>query len=162
VQVPLDDLKKEVSRRLGAGFEAEVEAHFQHMPPKLLQFPRGRASDRRAHPPVPQFFEQLIREEADAGLLPVMSWEDHAEQGYSELTVVCWDRHLLLARISGALAAESINILSADLYQRSDNLVLDIFRVCNTNFAAVTTKSAAQPRRGIGAQSLQHTGLRLQ
>ena len=67
-----------------------------------------------------------------------------AEQGYSELVVVCWDRHLLLARISGALAAQGINILSADLYQRGDNLVLDIFRVCNTNFAAVTNKSAKQ------------------
>jgi [protein-PII] uridylyltransferase len=70
-----------------------------------------------------------------------MSWEDHPDQGYSELTVVCWDRHLLLARVSGALAAESINILSADLFQRGDNLVLDTFRVCNTNFAAVTSKS---------------------
>jgi [protein-PII] uridylyltransferase len=88
------------------------------------------------------FFEQLIREEAAAGLLPVMVWEDHVDQGYSELTVVCWDRHLLLARVSGALAAESINILSADLYQRADHLVLDTFRVCNTNFAAVSTKSA--------------------
>jgi [protein-PII] uridylyltransferase len=76
--------------------------------------------------------------------MPVMTWEDHAEQGYSELVVTCWDRRLLLARISGALAAQSINILSADLYQRSDNLVLDIFRVCNTNFAAVTSKSAKQ------------------
>ncbi|HEY1083805.1 MAG TPA: ACT domain-containing protein, partial [Prosthecobacter sp.] len=37
-----------------------------------------------------------------------------------------------------------INILSADLYQRGDNLVLDMFRVCNTNFAAVTNKSARQ------------------
>jgi [protein-PII] uridylyltransferase len=73
-----------------------------------------------------------------------MTWEDHIEQGYSELTVIGWDRHLLLARISGALAAQSINILSADLYQRGDNLVLDIFRVCNTNFAAVTNKSARQ------------------
>lgn len=54
----------------------------------------------------------------------------------------CWDRHLLLARISGALAAENINILSADLFQRGDNLVLDIFRVCNTNFAAVSARSA--------------------
>ncbi|MCW0221486.1 MAG: ACT domain-containing protein, partial [Prosthecobacter sp.] len=91
-----------------------------------------------------QFFTQLMEEEAEAGLLPVMEWTDHVEQGYSELTVTCWDRHLLLARISGALSAENINILSADLYQRGDNVVLDIFRVCNTNFAAVTSKSARQ------------------
>lgn len=141
VQMPLDELKNEVARRLGAGFEAEVDAHFRHMPPSYFNF--READVIVAH--IRQFrlfFEQLIREEADAGLLPVMRWEDHADQGYSELTVVCWDRHLLLARISGALAAESINILSADLFQRGDNLVLDIFRVCNTNFAAVSSKSA--------------------
>jgi len=90
------------------------------------------------------FFTQLMEEEAEAGLLPVMTWTDHVEQGYSELTVTCWDRHLLLARISGALSAESINVLSADLYQRGDNVVLDIFRVCNTNFAAVTSKTGRQ------------------
>jgi [protein-PII] uridylyltransferase len=141
VQVPLEDLKKEVSRRLGAGFEAEVEAHFRHMPPSYFNFREAEliAAHLRQFR---LFFEQLIREEADAGLLPIMSWEDHTDQGYSELTVVCWDRHLLLARVSGALAAENINILSADLYQRADHLVLDTFRVCNTNFAAVTTKSA--------------------
>lgn len=141
VQVPLEDLKKEVLRRLGAGYEAEVDAHFRHMPPSYFNF---READLIATHlrQFRQFFEQLIREEAAAGLLPVMVWVDHVDQGYSELTVVCWDRHLLLARISGALAAESINILSADLYQRADHLVLDTFRVCNTNFAAVTTKSA--------------------
>ena len=141
VQVPLAELKSAVARLLGAGFEAEVEAHFLHMPPSYFNFREAEliAAHLRQFR---QFFEQLIREEAEAGLLPVMTWEDHADQGYTELTVVCWDRHLLLARISGALAAESINILSADLYQRGDNLVLDTFRVCNTNFAAVTSKSA--------------------
>jgi [protein-PII] uridylyltransferase len=141
VQVPLDDLKAEVKRRLGAAFEAEVQAHFLHMPPSYFNFREAEAIAAHIRQ-FRQFFEQLIREEAAAGLLPVMTWEDHPDQGYSELTVVCWDRHLLLARISGALAAESINILSADLYQRADHLVLDTFRVCNTNFAAVTSKSA--------------------
>jgi [protein-PII] uridylyltransferase len=87
-----------------------------------------------------------------------MSWEDHIEQGYSELTVTGWDRHLLLARISGALAAQGINILSADLYKRADHLVLDMFRVCNTNFAAVTNKSARQRvEQTVRAAFLQQT-----
>jgi [protein-PII] uridylyltransferase len=91
------------------------------------------------------FFTKLVSEEkAEAGLLPVMQWEDHPEQGYSDLTVVCWDRHLLLARVAGALAAQSINILSADFFRRGDHLVLDIFRVCTTNFTAVSAKAARQ------------------
>jgi [protein-PII] uridylyltransferase len=166
VQVPLADLKKEVARRLGAGFEAEVEAHFRHMPPSYFNFREAEliAAHLRQFR---LFFEQLIREEAAAGLLPVMVWEDHVDQGYSELTVVCWDRHLLLARISGALAAESINILSADLYQRADHLVLDTFRVCNTNFAAVTTKTARNRiedsvRKAFSGQKFDFSGAILQ
>lgn len=141
--VPLDEVRAQVAKTLGSDFEEEVEGHFEHMPRSYFNFrePAQIADHIRQFR---QFFTQLMQDEAEAGLLPVMAWEDHVEQGYSELTVTCWDRHLLLARISGALAAESINILSADIYQRGDNLVLDMFRVCNTNFAAVTTKSARQ------------------
>jgi [protein-PII] uridylyltransferase len=141
--VPLDEVRKAVEKELDTDFSLEISAHFQHMPRNYFNFrePAVIAAHIRQFR---QFFIQLTQEDAAAGLMPVMTWEDHPEQGYSELTVVCWDRHLLLARISGALAAQSINILSADLYQRGDNLVLDIFRVCNTNFAAVTNKSARQ------------------
>jgi [protein-PII] uridylyltransferase len=141
VQVPLAELESAVIRQLGSGFDAEAKAHFRHMPPSYFNFREAEVIAEHIRQ-FRQFFVQLTEAEAVAGLLPVMFWKDYPEQGYSELTVVCWDRHLLLARISGALAAESINILSADLFQRADHLVLDIFRVCNTNFAAVTSKSA--------------------
>lgn len=139
--VPLDDVRTAVTKALGNGYELEISAHFQHMPRSYFNFrePTQIAAHIRQFR---QFFLQLTQADAESGLLPVMSWEDHVEQGYSELTVTCWDRHLLLARISGALSAQGINILSADLYQRGDHLVLDMFRVCNTNFAAVTNKSA--------------------
>jgi [protein-PII] uridylyltransferase len=139
----MDELKATVSKELGQEYGLEISAHFEHMPRSYFNFrepPQISAHIRQFR----QFFIQLTQEDAESGLLPVMTWEDHVEQGYSELTVTCWDRHLLLARISGALAAQGINILSADLYQRGDHLVLDMFRICNTNFAAVTNKSARQ------------------
>ena len=141
--VPMDEIRTDVTKLLGAEFDLEISAHFQHMPRSYFNFrePSQIAEHIRQFR---QFFTQLMEEEAEAGLLPVMTWTDHVEQGYSELTVTCWDRHLLLARVSGALSAENINILSADLYQRGDNVVLDMFRVCNTNFAAVTSKTARQ------------------
>ncbi len=140
VLAPLDDLRVVVQKKLGAEFAAETAAHFRFMPPAYFNFREAEVIVAHLRQ-FREFFVQLAEEEVVAGLLPVMAWKDYADQGYSELTVVCWDRHLLLARISGALAAESINILSADLFQRGDNLVLDVFRVCNTNFAAVTAKS---------------------
>jgi [protein-PII] uridylyltransferase len=141
--VPLEDLQAAVAEKLDASYAREVEAHFQHMPRSYFNF---REPDQIvAHiRQFRDFFSRLVDEKAEAGLLPVMKWEDHVEQGYTDLTVTSWDRHLLLARVSGALAAQGINILSADLYARSDHVVLDIFRVCNTNFAAVTNKSARQ------------------
>lgn len=143
VAVPLDELTATVSKELGPDYQLEISAHFEHMPRSYFNF--REPSQIAAHiRQFRQFFIQLTQEDAESGLLPVMTWEDHVEQGYSELTVTCWDRHLLLARISGALAAQGINILSADLYQRGDHLVLDMFRICNTNFAAVTNKSARQ------------------
>lgn len=141
--VPLDEVRAEVAKTLGTEFDLEISAHFHNMPRSYFNF-RDPAQIAGHIRQFRQFFTQLLKEDAEAGLLSVMTWTDHVEQGYSELTVTCWDRHLLLARISGALAAESINILSADLYQRGDNVVLDMFRVCNTNFAAVTSKSGRQ------------------
>lgn len=144
LHAPLDELRAAVLKKLGPDFEAEVDAHFRHMPASYFNF-REAASVIEHVLQFREFFSRLVSEEkAEAGLLPVMQWLDHPEQGYSELVVVCWDRHLLLARVAGALAAQSINILSADFFRRADRLVLDIFRVCTTNFTAVSTKAARQ------------------
>jgi [protein-PII] uridylyltransferase len=43
-----------------------------------------------------------------------------------------------MAKIAGSFAAASINILSADAYTRIDNLMLGVFRVCDTSFRPVT------------------------
>ncbi len=141
--VPLDEVRAEVDKLLPANFADEITAHFEHMPRSYFNF-REPAQIEAHIRQFRSFFVQLAKEDAEAGLLPVMAWNDFPVHGYSELVVTCWDRHLLLARISGALAAESINILSADLFQRSDHLVLDIFRVCTTNLSAVTSRSAKQ------------------
>ncbi len=139
--VAMDQLQKEVNAKVGPGFKAEVAAHFTNMPRSYFNFRDANvivAHIRQFR----DFFIRLIEGDAESALLPVMSWENHGDQGWSELVVTCWDRHLLLARVSGALAAESVNILSADLYQRADNLVLDVFRVCTTGFTAVTSERA--------------------
>jgi [protein-PII] uridylyltransferase len=64
----------------------------------------------------------------------------HPEQGVSELILISWDRHLLLAKAAGALAANGLNILSADLFLRADGIVIDLFRVCTTSLTPVTSE----------------------
>ncbi len=141
--VDLNEVRKALNEQMSASYAEEIEAHVSNMPQAYFNF-RPIDSVVSHIRQFREFFLQLVHEEAAAGLMPVMHWTDHPEQSHSELTVACWDRRLLLARISGALAAENVNILSADLYQRTDNLVLDVFHVCTTNFTAVSVKSTRQ------------------
>jgi [protein-PII] uridylyltransferase len=140
---PVHELKETVIKKLGAGWSEELNAHFAGMPPAYFNFlaPEIVIAHLRQFR---AFFVHLVEETSSTGLLPLITWKDLPEQGCSEVTLTCWDRPQLLARVAGALAAQSINILGADLYRRSDDLVLDIFRVCNTNFAPVTSKNARQ------------------
>ena len=140
VTAPLEELQTEVSRKLDGSYDAEIAAHFTHMPRSYFNFRSAEiiAEHIRAFR---AFFRKLEKgDDARECLLPELSWTDHPEQGCSELVVVCWDRHLLLARVAGALAAHGINILSADLFQRSDDVVLDVFRVARTDFTPVTNE----------------------
>ena len=140
--VPLDSLKAEVMTDLRKGgkdghYEREVAAHFEKMPRAYFNFrkPSTIANHLRQFR---SFYEQVEKSEDDLALMPVLRWEDKPLEGCSKLVVVGWDRHLLLARVAGALAAESLSIVSADFYQRADHLVLDVFRVSTTNFEPVT------------------------
>ena len=136
-----------MKKKLGAGFEAECDAHFVNMPQNYFLF-RDTESVVSHIRQFREFFVQLSGNRAESGLNPLMRWTDHPGKGHSELTVACWDRHLLLARVAGSLAAENINILGADFYQRKDDLVLDVFRVCTQKLGPVTSKSARKRVEG--------------
>jgi len=135
--VPLDDLKGKVMAELNKSYAREVDAHFEHMPRAYFNFrkPSTIANHLRQFR---EFYEQVAESKDDMALMPVLRWEDKPAEGCSKLVVCGWDRHLLLARVAGALAAETLSIVSADFYQRADHLVLDVFRVSTTNFQPVT------------------------
>jgi [protein-PII] uridylyltransferase len=135
--VPLDDLKGKVMAELNKSYAREVDAHFEHMPRAYFNFrkPSTIANHLRQFR---EFYEQVAESKDDMALMPVLRWEDKPAEGCSKLMVCGWDRHLLLARVAGALAAETLSIVSADFYQRADHLVLDVFRVSTTNFQPVT------------------------
>jgi [protein-PII] uridylyltransferase len=135
--VALDELKTKVLTELNKSYASEVDAHFERMPRAYFNF-RKPSTIANHLKQFREFFEQLAKHDDDTALMPVLRWEDKPAEGCSKLMVVGWDRHLLLARVAGALAAESLSIISADFYQRSDNLVLDVFRVSTTNFEPVT------------------------
>jgi [protein-PII] uridylyltransferase len=140
--VPLDSLKFMVAGDLhrsekDRSYDKEVDAHFERMPRAYFNF-RKHTTIAKHLQQFREFFEQLDSDNDELSLLPVLRWEDKPLEGCSKLVVIGWDRHLLLARVAGALAAESLSIVSADFYQRADHLVLDVFRVSTTNFEPVT------------------------
>jgi [protein-PII] uridylyltransferase len=86
-----------------------------------------------------RFFKTLSKDSIES-LVPVIGWHAHKDEGYSLIEVAGWNRRLLLAKVAGVLAARKLNILSADLFVRSDDLVLNVFRVCTQTFNPVTSE----------------------
>jgi [protein-PII] uridylyltransferase len=134
-----ETIRRAADDELDDSYDVELDAHITGMPPRYFNF-RDPASVIQHLRTCRQFFRQLRKEDTASALRPVLRWTAHPEQGCSELTLVSWDRHLLLAKAAGALAANGINILSADLFLREDGLVIDLFRVCTLEFAPVTSE----------------------
>jgi len=124
-----------VLSRLGAAYAGEVQAHFLFMPE--IYFNSFEETAIASHIRLfREFFEE--RDGGEGALASVIRWVPRPDRGHSELWVCTWDRKNLLAKIAGSLAVAHLNILSADIYTRGDNLVFDVFRVCDTKFEAVT------------------------
>jgi UTP:GlnB (protein PII) uridylyltransferase len=107
----------------------ELELHFASMP--LRYWPRVDAESLRWHlEMIHEFIDGLTR--SDVLLAPpVMHWRHFPDRGFSEVVVCAWDRPGLLAKIAGAFAATGLNIVRADIYTRADNVVLDVFQICD-------------------------------
>lgn len=134
---PIGVTRDEVLAELPPDYREEVEAHFATMPDRYFRH-RGPESIVRHAKLFRRFFEKVALP-GNESLMPVFGWEARPNEGCSLLEVVCWNRHLLLAKVAGALAVRNLNILSADLYARADDLVLDVFRICTPTFNPVTS-----------------------
>ncbi len=147
-----EENRRAVTRKLNPSYEAEINAHFLYMPDSYFQ--AFDVHDISGHIRLFRtFFERRALSEVHA-LAPALRWVPRTERGHSELWVCTWDRRHLLAKIAGALAAAHLNILSADIFTRGDNLALDVFRVCDTNFQAVTTPRETEQVERILTEAL--------
>ncbi len=127
-----------ILRRLGRDFTEEAEAQFQYMPDRYFQM--FEYEEIAAHIRLFRTFFENQRKEDSIALAPVFHWVPRPEQSHSEVWVCGWDRPRLLERISGAFLSAQINILSADIFTRSDSLALDIFHVASTQHQPVTSQ----------------------
>src|SRR5438270_3900332 len=70
-------------------------------------------------------------------LAPAIKWKVVPEQGHTVMTFCTWERERLLAKVAGSFSVVPLNILSADIFPRGDNVVLGVFRVCDTKVRPV-------------------------
>src|SRR5207245_10357806 len=78
-------------------------------------------------------FLENVSTGGEFSLAPAIKWKIVPEQGHSVVTFCTWERERLLAKVAGSFSVLPLNILSADVFPRGDNVVLGIFRVCDTN-----------------------------
>ena len=135
-KIERDRLRNAVADQLAPDFADEIEAHFDYMPDNY--FRTFRAEEIVAHLALFRTLWRRIYLEDEPSFAPALRWEALPEQGHSVVSICTWDRQHLLASIAGALAVASLNILSADIFIRGDNLVLDVFRVRNEKLGPVT------------------------
>jgi [protein-PII] uridylyltransferase len=136
-------LRAEVEPRFDPSWAAELEVHFTGMPERYFPFRDADAVERHVRL-FRRFMERTVATPGLGALHPVVEWISVPASGHTQVEVCCWDRSHLLAKIAGALASEGINILGADLFTRADNLVLDLFRVCDTNFEPIRSERVRQ------------------
>ncbi len=132
-----NELLADVAESLPESYATTVTAHFQEMPDRYLA--RREAGHIARHIKLlVEYFKGWASSQDTPP--PVLHWRELPEQGCSELTVIWQNRHGLAAHIAGALAANKVNILAAEIFARGDGVVFDIFRVCTTNFEPVTAE----------------------
>jgi [protein-PII] uridylyltransferase len=131
-----ESLRASVAKELPADYTDEIDAHFELMPDNYF-----RASD------VPEIIEHLkllrlfletVSRLGGHPLAPTLGWKSLSDQGHSVVNFWTWEREQLLAKIAGSFSVVPINILSAEIFPRADNIVLGVFRVCDDKARAVT------------------------
>jgi [protein-PII] uridylyltransferase len=130
----------------------EVKAHFAALPPRYYQIHSVQdiATDLVQ---VHDFMHQQVRAN-ERPLEPVISWHDEPDRAYTRVQVTTWDRGGLFSRIAGSLSASGINILSAQVFTRSDAVVLDTFFVTDAHSGGLVPREGRARFEGLLRQAL--------
>jgi [protein-PII] uridylyltransferase len=120
----MQEVRELASKQIGGD---ELDAHFVTLPPRYFEIHTAREildDLELAH----RFMHRLILE-GNRALSPVRAWLDEPNRGYNLVKICTWDRAGLFGKIAGSLSAAGLNILSAQIFTRSDGVALDEFFV---------------------------------
>jgi [protein-PII] uridylyltransferase len=149
-RIERESLQRAVAENLSLDYTDEIDAHFDFMPdnyfrgsdvPEIVEHLKLFRSfiEKVSSPPQDGF---AVTNQDEHPLASAIRWKALSEQGHSVVSFCTWERERLLAKIAGSFSVVPINILSADVFPRGDNVVLSVFRVCDTKAGAVTDPRA--------------------
>lgn len=132
-------LEEEIGRALpGRVSHEELHAHFGTLPPRYFQI-HNTQEIMRDLAVVHRFLHLQLAEERDP-LEPIVDWHNEPDRGYTVVKVCTWDRDGLFNSITGCLSAAGLNILSAQIFTRSDAIVLDSFFVTDARTGTLANR----------------------
>jgi [protein-PII] uridylyltransferase len=135
-KIERESLQADAAKLLPGDYTEEIEAHFDYMPDNY--FRASGVPEIVAHLKLFRSFLENVSTDSEHPLAPAISWEAFPKQGHTIFSICTWDRRQLLAKIAGSFSVVPLNILSADIFTRGDQAVLDVFRVCDPKGRAVT------------------------
>src|SRR6266516_4796751 len=138
-KIERESLQRSIADNLPRDYAEEIEAHFDFMPDNY--FRAFNVPEIVGHLELFRLFLENVSSRGEQPLAPAINWQPFPEEGHSIVSFCTWDREQLLAKIAGSFSVVPINILSADIFARGDNVVLDVFRVCDTKARAVTDRA---------------------
>ena len=151
-------LAQEIVRLLPRSFDPdEVHAHFATLPARYFQIHpvKDILTDLTlAH----RFMHHQLAEEEKA-LEPVILWHNEPDRGYTCAKVCTWDRAGLFSIMAGSFSASGINILSAQIFTRSDGIVLDTFYVVDARTGSPVHREEREAFERLLLRALTEEGI---
>lgn len=153
----IEQLYREVSTRLKRQLPLEeIYSHFELMPASYYLH-TGPEEITRHLLLVHRFLRrQYDAETTEDTLAPIIEWQPFPAQSHTRLSLCTWDRVGLFSKICGALTSAQLNILSAQIYTRADQVVLDLFQVCDRHWNAIQDAQALRAAETALTDALTH------
>ena len=129
-------LMEEVQRLLPEQLNGEeLPAHFAALPARYFQIQSAR--EILDDLVLAHRFMRLQVSDEESPLAPVINWHNDPDRACNAVKVCTWDRAGLFSKIAGSLSAAGLNIFSAQIFTRSDGIVLDTFFVNDARSGAL-------------------------
>jgi [protein-PII] uridylyltransferase len=146
-------LAEEVSRSLpGKVTQEELNVHVAALPPRYFQLQSAPEITRDlvlAH----RFLHLQLADEQHP-FEPIVDWHNEPDRGYTVVKICTWDRAALFNHICGSFSAAGLNILSAQIFTRSDDIVFDTFFVTDADTGTMAGREEREKFEALLTKSL--------